>query len=111
MILIWEVYKNTKRSFRAASEEARKPLLPPEVEVQLGNRSRSPIAAHQNNPAHFSFSPARFPLASVPNIPIVRKVGGEGSLPDYGNISEWPADRNDGGPYHVIAKNVDPEAA
>ena len=87
-----EFYKSTKRTFRAASEEANKPLLPPDVEAQLSNNS--PVASHQTTPAYFSFSPVRFPLASVSNIPIAIKV-------DHGNSN---------GCDHVIAKNVNPKA-
>ena len=103
---IGEFYKSAKRTFRAASEEARKPLLPPDAEAQW--RNISPIAAHQITPAKFSFTPVRLPLASsVANIPVAIKVDG-GSLPDYGNNNNaWTGDKNDGRD-HVMAKNVDP---
>ena len=99
-----EFYKSTKRTFRAASEEARKPLLPPDADAQW--RNNSPIPAHQITPAKCSFStPVRFPLASVSNVPVAIKGG---SLADYGNNNNaWTGDKNDGRD-HVMAKNVDP---
>lgn len=99
-----EIGSRMRSCYRAASEEARKPLLPPDAEAQW--RNNSPIPAHQITPAKCSFStPVRFPLASVSNVPVAIKGG---SLADYGNNNNaWTGDKNDGRD-HVMAKNVDP---
>ena len=109
--LFWYFCKNTRRIFRAVSEETRRPLLPPEVEVKL--RNRSPIAAQpNNNPTRFQFPPKRFALANVSNVAggaAMIRVVVDGSRGDSVNNNGWNDGKECGCRDLVIAKNTIPE--
>ena len=88
-----ELDNDTRRIFREANEEARKPLLPLELEAQLCANG-SPIAARQSTPSYFPFSPTRFPAK---NVPITIKVVDSTVRKRGKNNSERTGGKDDGG--------------
>ena len=108
LLIFLQGYETDLYFSRAASEETRRPLLPPQVEAQL--RNRSPIAAHPNNPTHFQYPPTRrFSLANASNMaggaPMIRLVVDGGSRGDsVNNNNGWNGGKECGCRDLVIAK-------